>query len=210
MTDPAPPIVHLRDLGSERYILRRPLPILVMPQDDGCAVYWEEGAAWGHGRLAGEAMAALGQDIVRLYEDIRDGVPGTLKILSKSERRALMEEIRDLEKQEPEEDKLEKKRIRQRKWYADRAAKLKGAKAEASRQEVPPVLRVDGASYSIVMVPKLVNTADTTTLVQRSQQAAAEYQQELWREILATQPDAPRDLPTFISKVIADNPGVFK
>jgi hypothetical protein len=160
-------------------------------------------------------MAKLGQDIVRLYEEVRDGVPETLKILSKAERRALMESIQDPETKMREDGvirdgaaamALEKKRARQRKWNADQKARL----AAAKQPEPPQVLQVDGKNYSIVMVPKLLPASDLGTQALQTAPATEEYQQELWREILATQSIAPPDLPTFISKVIADNPGVFK
>ena len=68
----------LRNLGSPAFHLRREIAVEVQFDGRGHTAFWGAGGAWGQGQTANDALAALAQDIVCLYRDLRDNIPETV------------------------------------------------------------------------------------------------------------------------------------
>ena len=62
----------LRDLGSVRYRLSSPVEVITEEYDDGVTARFAEIESVGHGTTEPEALVMLKQDIVALYEELRD------------------------------------------------------------------------------------------------------------------------------------------
>lgn len=93
----APISAHLSDLASDEYELAGPVPIVIEHYQDEVTARWPEIEAFGAGDTESLAIAALRQDIVDLYCDLKDMPNTSLGRNVQAIRRILMRTVVDAE-----------------------------------------------------------------------------------------------------------------
>ena len=91
----APVSAHLSDLASDLYELTSPVPIIIEHYQDEVTARWPEVEAFGAGDTESLAIAALRQDIVDLYCDLKDTPNTSLGRNVQAIRRILMRAVVD-------------------------------------------------------------------------------------------------------------------